>query len=170
MLLTRRSTDTARLAASYEPCAADNCSGVSALKACTQSSLPLKKGAEVQTSTQQHALIDAHYLCSWYSAPEYTDEIRARPGRDSLRPRIQRLEQQESHAKEPQTEPCRCPVVADNKRFLIGHHLEGEKATSANTMASAVHEICLSLWYCYKYLALWPSAGPGFVPTQVPEG
>lgn len=33
-------------------------------------------------------------------------------------------------------------------QFLIGHHLEG-KATSANTMASAVHEICLSLYYCY---------------------
>lgn len=49
---------------------------------------PLKKGAEVQTSAQQHALTDVRCLCSWYSAPEYTDEIRARPGWDSLWPEM----------------------------------------------------------------------------------
>lgn len=49
---------------------------------------PLKKGAEVQTSAQQHALTDECCWCSWSSAPEYTDEIRAGPGWDSLWPKM----------------------------------------------------------------------------------
>lgn len=48
--------------------------------------------------------------------------------------------------KESQTEPRCSPIGPDNKRAAPnGASFRGEKATSANTMASAVHEICLSL-------------------------
>lgn len=43
---------------------------------------PSKKELKRRPPHMQHAPIDVHCLCSWYSVPEYTDEIRARPGWD----------------------------------------------------------------------------------------
>lgn len=104
-----------------------------------------------------HSSALTHCLYSWYTGPEYTDEINGQPVWDSRRSKIYRLEQQKNHTKESQTVAIHCCgqlTPSSSGMIQFDFHRKNSvpnrpSSRGEKSMASTVHEtLCLLMLYC----------------------